>query len=484
MTNQKTLPTTPLARTGIMAIVGFLAFSEIVSGFLQSWYAPVLSMLGERLDTNAAQLNWVSASYLLASVVFVPLLAKLGDLYGHKKMVLIVLTTVVVGTIVTAVATTFPMFVLGRVIQGALGALLPLEMAIIRERSGDRAASGIGILVGCLGAGAAIGTLLVGFLGTFLPLAAILLVPGALTLLALVLIALTVPETTIRSQGSIDWKGATLLGLGLALTLFAVSNGRAYGWTSPLIIFLILVGIAACIAFVRVERRVKSPLVDIDLVTRGGVGFFLLLMLLFGAQFYGSGSVNSLFAAAKPDTAGYGFGLDSLGVSLTLLPSSAMLMVGAFIGAPLVRRFGQARVLWVSNLLVVAKYVMVMLFNDNLSVFFAAQFVGGFGIGIFVAIMPAIVVGLAPKDSSGIAGAMYNTSRTLSGALGGALFAGVMSAMFLPGTSVPSLGAFLTVWAICGGLSVVIMVILPLGRKITARAESPAEPTLKTSEVH
>lgn len=475
MTDTRTTPAHTVVPLGITAIVGFLAFSEIVSGFLQSWYAPLLTLLGERLGANAAQLNWVSAAYLLASVVFVPVLAKLGDLYGHKKMVLIVLITVVAGTVTTAFADSFAVFIVGRVVQGALGALLPLEMAIIRERAGDQASRGIGILVGCLGAGAAIGTLLTGFLGTWLPLTVILLVPGAMALLALVLIWLTVPETTVRATGRIDWKGAVLLGLGLALILFAVSNGRTYGWLSPMIIGLIVAGVFFCAVFVAVERRVKNPLIDLHLITRGGVGFYLLLMLLFGAQFYGSAAINSLFVAAKPEVVGYGFGLDSLGVSLVLLPTSFMLMVGAFIGDSLVRRFGQTPVLLVANILVVAKYAMVMMFSDSLELFFAAQFVGGLGIGVFVSIMPAIVVGLAPKDSSGIAGAMYNTSRTLSGAVGGAVFAAVMSAFFMPGTTIPGHGAYYTVWGICGGLSIIIILFLPLSRKIMdARAASLA----------
>lgn len=450
---------------GIMAIVGFLAVSEVASGFLQAWYSPLLKILGQRLQADAAQLNWVGAAYLLSSVVCVPVLAKLGDLYGHKRMLIFALCAVVVGTAVTAFATSFTVFLFGRIVQGALGSILALEMAIIRERAGARSGRGIGILVGCLGAGAAVGTLLSGLLGTFLDITLVLLVPGVLLLVSLALIAFTVPETEIRSEGSIDWKGAALLGAGLALILFAISNGKTWGWLSPAILAMIFGGLIAIVLFVRTERKARFPLIDIKLVTHGGVGFYLLLMLLFGAQFYGSAAVNAIFAASAPSKVGYGFGLDSLGVSLVLLPASVMLMVGAIIGDTVVRRLGQVPTLILANILVVVEYTIIMLQSHSFAAFLTAQFIGGLGIGLFVSLMPAIIVGLAPAHSSGIAGAMYNTSRTLSGAVGGAVFAGIIASLFVPGTLIPAKEAFMVVWAICGGLSVLIIAILPLARR-------------------
>lgn len=460
---------------GIMAIVGFLAFSEVASGFLQAWYAPLLKLLGQRLQADAAQLNWVNAAYLLSSVVCVPVLAKLGDRYGHKRVLVFALCAVAGGTVITAFATSFTVFLVGRIIQGALASILALEIAIIRERAGARAGKGIGILVSCLGAGSAIGTLLSGTLGTFLDITLVLLVPGVAIFVSLLLIMFTVPESEIRVEGSIDWKGAALLGAGLALVLFAISNGRSWGWLSPGILAMIFGGLIAIALFVRTEGKVKFPLIDIKLVTHGGVGFYLLLMLLFGAQFYGASAVNAIFVASNPAKVGYGFGLDSFGVSLVLLPLSVMLMVGAIIGDTVVRRLGRVPTLILANALVVVEYALLMLQSHSFPAFLSAQLIGGLGIGLFVSLMPAIIVGLAPADSSGIAGAMYNTSRTLSGAVGGALFAGIIASLFMPGTLIPAKEAFMVVWAICGGLSVIIIAILPFSRRFgSPRGDLPA----------
>ncbi len=468
---------------GIMTIVGGLAFSELASAYLQSTYGPLLNLLGVRLGADAAQLNWISAAYLLSSVVCVPVLAKLGDLYGHKRMVIITLVIVTVGTVIAAFATTFPLFLSGMLVQGAVSALLPLEMAIVRERAGDQASKGIGLLVGCLGGGAVVGILLTGLLGTVLDLTLVMLIPAVLLVLSLLIIILTVPETQIRSEGRIDWKGASLLGIGLALVLYAISNGKTLGWLSPIVLGMTVVGLALLVLFVRVEKTVRHPLIDIKLVTRGGVGFYLILMLLFGIQQLGSGPVNSLYVASKPSKVGYGFGLDSLGVSLTLVPYALMLMIGAVVGHALVRRMGQMQTLIWANVLVIAKYAMLIVFSGDLAIFTAAQFVGGLGVGIFIAVLPAIIVGLAPKDASGIAGAMYNTTRTLAGAVGGAVFAAIMSAMFLPTTKVPSVDAFLVIWAVCGGLSVMIMAFLPFSRHLGRVQSMLSDETLEDPDL-
>ncbi len=454
--------------TGLVALVGGLAFSEFGSAYMQSVYGPLLSQLGVRLHADAAQLNWISASYLLSSVILIPVLAKLGDLYGHKRMVMIALAIVTVGAVIAAFATSFPVFLAGMLVQGAVGALLPLEMAIIRDRAGEHATKGIGLLVGCLGAGGVAGILLSGYMGTFLDLTWVLLAPGVVVFISLVLIIFTVPETTVRGEGRVDWKGAALLAVGLALTLYAIMNGNSWGWLSPAILGMFIVGIGALIVFVRVEKGVSLPLIDISLVTRGGVGYFLILMLLFGAQQLGSGPIASLFAASKPAKVGYGFGLDSLGVSLTIVPWVLMSMVGSFIGYHLVRRFGQLTTLISSNVLVVLKFALLIVFSTNLPIFVAVQGLGGLGVGVFTAVLPAIVVQLAPMSASGIAGAMYNTTRTLAGAVGGAVFAGIMGAMFVSGTKIASLESFYVIWGICGALSLAVVILLPFSKRFGA----------------
>ncbi|MFD9682849.1 MFS transporter [Rhodococcus sp. NPDC059969] len=467
----------PSARqVGGFAAVGFLAFSEVTSGMLQSWYIPLIPQIGQRLDVNPAQLNWVMASYLLSTVICVPILAKLGDRYGHRRMVLFVLGTVTIGTIITVVAPSFGIFLLGRIIQGTLGALLPLEFAILRERAGASSGRAIGILVGCLGAGGAAGTLLVGVLGAHADLTLGLLVPAALTLASLATIAMFVPETTTRATGSIDWTGAALLGTGLAAVLVGISNGSKLGWTSPTTLMAIGGGLALLVAFVAMEKRISSPLVDLNLLTKGGVGFLLGLTALFGLQFYGAATVSTLYFASKPEIVGYGFGLDSMGIGLAITPVPIALMISSSLADSLAQRIGARTVLQMSAVLISIWFGGLIVFRHSLTGFISMGVIGGIGIGLFVALLPALVISRARPEDSGIAGALYNTSRTVAGAAAGAMCAAIMSGMVISGSKIPSETAFLTIWSACIGVSVLIFVLVPFLNKLGGKAHQP-EPT-------
>jgi len=463
-------------QVGVLAAVGFLAFSEVTSGMLQSWYVPLLPEIGHRLDVSPAQLNWVLASYLLSTVICVPVLAKLGDKYGHRRMVLIVLGAVSVGTIITAVAPTFGVFLLGRIIQGTLGALLPLELAILRERAGASSGRAIGILVGCLGAGAAAGTLLVGLLGIHANLTVILFVPAVLALVSLVTIAMFVPETSSRAKGSIDWTGSALLGTGLAAFLVGISNGSYLGWTSPTVLMAIGGGLALLAAFVVMEKKISSPLVDLTLLTKGGVGFLLLLTGLFGLQFYGAATISTLYFASKPDIVGYGFGLDSMGIALAITPVPLALMVSSSLADSLARRLGTRTVLQIAALLLSIWFVGLIAFRHNLTGFISMGLIGGIGIGLFVALLPALVISRARPEDSGIAGALYNTSRTVAEATAGAVFTAIMSGMVISGSKLPSETAFLTVWSVCIGVCVLIFLLVPFLNKLGGKAYQPDVP--------
>jgi len=185
----RSAPTT----TGTASAVGFLVVLEFTSGLLQGWLPPLLPGILAQYETTAAELNWVSAVYLLSSTVCVPLLSRLGDLYGHRRLLVVAAVLVAIGSVLVAVAPTFGVLLLGRAVQGPLGAFLPLEFAIVRERAGSRAGRAIGLLVGALAIGGSLGLLLSGLTRQHLSLPATLWIPAVLTILAVPVAALLVP---------------------------------------------------------------------------------------------------------------------------------------------------------------------------------------------------------------------------------------------------------------------------------------------------
>ena len=440
--------------------VGFLFAMELSSGFLQAWFSPVLSAIGEKYSVGPADLNWVQTSYLLATAVLVPLLAKMGDQFGHKKILVVATAMVTVGSIISALAPTFGIFILGRAITGALAAFLPLEFAIVRERAGEKSGKAIGLLVGGLTLGASVGLVLSGVLASFMSLTALLLVPAVLMALALPVVIFLVPETSARTTGRLDWTGAILLGAGLALPLFAISTGKRYGWLSTPVLSCLVLGIALLAVWVVVERKVASPLVDFTMLSgRSGVGPPIVLAALFGAQMFGSQTPIAIFAATDPDVTGFGLGLSTSLIGSVMMFAAISAFAGTFIGPRLAIRIGDATAVIAGSVIATVGYALLAVFHSGTPIVILWLVVCGIGNGIIIAALPNMVVARAPQDSVGIASGLYNTARTVAGAIAGAVFTAVMAgfAMTLDsGSVITSESGYQAVWVICGLLSLAV----------------------------
>ena len=111
-----------------------LAISGIAFALLQSLVAPALRTIQTDLHTTTTTVAWVFTGYLLSASVATPIVGRLGDMFGKKRMLVVTLAIVAAGTLVAALATSIDVLILGRVIQGAGGAIFPLAFAIIRDR--------------------------------------------------------------------------------------------------------------------------------------------------------------------------------------------------------------------------------------------------------------------------------------------------------------------------------------------------------------
>ena len=156
-----TRPTAPTAVKGLATIVGFLVLVEFASGILQGYYTPIYPQIAEHLSIAEGDINWFEAAQLIVSALCIPLLARLGDLIGHKKVLLISTAVTALGSWWLAFAPGFTTFLIGWAIQGAYVVWLPLEIAIIHRRTRDSGRQelltrrGAAILVGSLEIGRA-----------------------------------------------------------------------------------------------------------------------------------------------------------------------------------------------------------------------------------------------------------------------------------------------------------------------------------------
>ena len=140
-----------------------LAVAAVAYALLQSLVAPALLTIQHDLHTTTAGAAWILTAYLLSASVVTPIAGRLGDMYGKKRTMVVVLVVLALGTLLAALATSIGVMIVARVIQGAGGAVFPLSFGIIRDEfPRERVPHGIALISAILGIGGGLGIVLAG----------------------------------------------------------------------------------------------------------------------------------------------------------------------------------------------------------------------------------------------------------------------------------------------------------------------------------
>ncbi|TIC88967.1 MFS transporter [Nocardioides sp. GY 10113] len=477
-------PTLTPAR-GLVAIVGFLVFVEFASGILQGYYTPIFSDIADHLGISDADVNWFEAAQLIVSALAVPPLARLGDLAGHKAVLLCATAATAAGSWVMAFAPGFTTFLVGVALQGAYVVWLPLEVAIVyRRTSGNprqhqltrRSAA---ILVGALQLSVIVGALTSGALVGSVSMTTLLMLPAIAVTACFVVIWFgieDVPGTAGRaSLAAMDLRGLALLTAGLGLVMAGLIAVRLQGPGSPLPWLLLLAGAATMVVFVRAELAIEEPLVDVRLLASSGQWQVQLCAFLFGMSVLGAQIPLSTFARTDPDVVGYGLGASAAFVSTLVGVYVIFMAVGAF-SLPLTSRlFGERGALVVSAVLAGTGYALWLPLHGSTGQALVNMMVIGVGSGALVAALPAVAAAAAPPERTGFATGMTNGIKTVGGAIASAVFAIALSAtgsLDAAGEGHAPLAGYLTVWAVCAVSAYAAAVALAFLPRRTAQAGS------------
>jgi MFS family permease len=407
-------PTVP----GLWGIVGFLICVEIASGILQGYYVPLISDLVKHLGIHDADFNWFEASQLLLSALVVPFLAKLGDMFGHKRILLISTVLTAGASWWLAFAGDFTTFLIAWALQGFYVVWLPLEVALIFDR-GRRTDSGAsqtrraaGFLVVALEAGAIIGALsssaVFGAFDGNVTLT--LFIPAIAVTLVFFAILFGVPESEPVPGRTLDIGGFVILTIGLLLITSGLTflriNGPATWWVWAFIV----VGVLVFIPFAMYEKRQPDPAIDLKVLAQPSMWPVQLTAGLFGIAVLGAQAPLSTFAGTDPDEVGYGLGL-STGMRSILIGVYLISMIAGALLFPLLSRRSSPRVaLIVAAFFVAAGYLLFLPFHDETWQVLTNMVIAGIGSGALVAALPAAAAAAAPRGQTGIAAGLTNTT--------------------------------------------------------------------------
>jgi EmrB/QacA subfamily drug resistance transporter len=399
---------------------------------LQSLVTPVLVTFAEALNTNQSDVTWMLTAYLLAAAVCTPIIGRLGDLFGKKRMFVITLGLLALGCLIAALASSLGVMVVGRAVQGVGGGVLPLAFGIIRDEfPGAKVPGAVGMISALLAVGGGVGTVLAGpIVGAFnyhwlfwFPLIA--LVAGAVAAFVLV------PESRSRAAGSVNWATAALLSVWLVCLLLAVSEAPRWGWGSAPVLGLLGVAVAVLGVWIWAEWRARHPLIDMGMMRIRGVWTTNLVALLFGVAMYAGFAFLPEFLQ-MPTATGYGLGASITESGLMLLPQAAGTFVVGLLAGSLAQRFGSKNLLIAGSVISAAAYLLIALVHGARWEIYAINALMGLGFGVAFAAMSNLVVAAVPPSQTGVASGMNANIRTIGGAIGAAVVASVITADVSP----------------------------------------------------
>nr|WTB30783.1 MFS transporter [Streptomyces sp. NBC_00830] len=472
-------------------VVPVLAFAGITVAVMQTLLVPVIKDLPALLHTNPSNATWVLTATLLAGAVATPIMGRLGDLYGKRKMLLTSLAVMVIGSLICAFTDELVVMIVGRALQGFAMGAIPLGIGIMRdELPREKLGSAMALMSSSIGVGG----------GLALPAAALVaqhadwhtLFFGAagLGVLSMALTVLAVPETSLRAPGRFDLPGALGLSLGLVCLLLPITKGSDWGWTSATTLGLIAASLLILVLWGLFELRSPAPLVDLRTSARREVLLTNLTSVMVGVAFYAVSLVLPQLLQL-PVSTGYGLGQSMVVAGLCVAPLGLTMM---FV-APLYARLSARRGPKVS--LMLGMLVIAIGYGAGLGLMSAAwqtvviAVVLGAGIGLAYSSLPALIIGAVDPSETGAANGLNTLMRSIGTSVSSAVIGMVLAntSVRMGPVQVPSMEGFRTSFMIATGAVVIGLVLaafLPSQRDalrpvLLASSTDEAAPAQETS---
>jgi EmrB/QacA subfamily drug resistance transporter len=459
--------TTETRSGGSGLLVLYLALGGLAFACLQSLVSPALSTIGHELNVSTSDVSWIVTAYLLSASVLTPILGRLGDMVGKRKMLIVVLSILAVGAVVSALATSLTVLIIGRILQGAGGAMMPLSIGMVRdELPRERVATTVGMISAIFGVGAGIGIVAAGPIVEHLSWHWLFWLPLALVLIALAGAIFGMKESPVRTPGKLDVLGATILSVSLVGLLLAISKGQAWGWGEAKTVGLLAAGVIGLVVFVLVELRVSEPLIDMKLMRIRGVWATDLVALILGFAMFGTFLLVPTLLQL-PSVTGYGFGKSVTEAGLFLLPTVVMMVLFGPIAGLLNRKYGPKLPMFLGTVLVVAAFALPALGHGEIWQVLASGLLTGAGIGFAFAAMSNAIIESVPPSQTGEATSVNSIARTIGSSIGTAVVAAVITSNTTP-QGLPTDATFTDGFWVCAGvavLAVVAALLLPSAHK-------------------
>ncbi|MEV1025174.1 MFS transporter [Streptomyces sp. NPDC050264] len=461
-TVERIRPSRPVA-----LVIGVLIFADVVSAFESTMMLNALPHIIGEFQVSAIDASWTLTAFALVAATSAAVCGRLGDIYGRRTLLILLLLGSAVGSVVSISSGTLSGVIVGRAIQGVSGGILPLCFGIVRETvPKHRVSVAVAMVASAAMLAGASGTIVSGVLIDSLGWHYIFVFAAGVAVLAAAC-ALTLPRSTMTVGAvRIDWPGALLFAPAITLCLLGVTNAPRWTWGDLRTLGTILAGVVIFALWVWREARIESPLINVRLFRDRKQGLALLANCLLSAGVFGSTGLAMQLMMQTPTNAPVGLGMSASAAGTAVFCVSIIGFLLSPFSGRLSARFGARLPLAIGSTFGIGSAFALVLLHDTVTQMVWAIIVLNVALVFMLTSLPNFVMEGVPAEHTSEVTGVHAVARTAFSGVGSSVATLLLSLSVAPGTQFSTEHAYNNVFLLVGGSSAVgLLIAFVIGRR-------------------